>query len=490
MGFRAVLRLSQKGLTTDHRRVGNESRSVAVTAQHRLHCLSLAVSDAAEIPFGGFPCSDSLVHIRHDDPRVNPDAAQQFESAWRAGPEDESPTLESPPSSVRRVGSVCACLRNEIRALRFRRSHVTTRRRRASFLKLAKKERGESSTRASTEGRIPRQEHRAEVKTLERGTKRLQSWCLRRFFLFWLTVCCTLRSGTAWAQVPSAEMNNAPPPVANSRYSLLRQALDADQQWLRARLDYLHRPLVVTVASTDPAGRSAALVAGSVLLDVAMGTTLARDFDLGVALGGHLASWGSGEALVTGTESSRGAVGARDTRLEGGYSWRWRDIRIRPFAALTLPTGDEGNFAGRATPSGEVGGVWDWEGGTLSAVAELSFIVVPSQPADAIPWGHQLRAGLGTRVQLIPAVYLTLEALLQPVVGTLPEDSLRPFPAEVLLSTGWQMGELRLQAAWGLGLPLSRLPPTAANHSPMALAPGSPEFRSSVQLNWAWSPPR
>lgn len=337
---------------------------------------------------------------------------------------------------------------------------------------------------------IPRRIQSTQAKTLEGTTKRLQLRPLRYFYLFWLTMWCALWPLKASAQVPFTDMNNAPAPVVNSHYSLVREPVDRHTQWVRARIESLHRPLVVTVASTDPVGRSSALVKGSVLLDVAMGTTLARDFDVGVSLGGHVVSWGSGEALVTGADGDQVGIGARDTRLEAGYSWRWRAVRLRPFTTVTLPTGQERNFAGRKTPSGELGWVADWNHGAFSAATEFSLLLFPAQPAGALPWGHQLRWGAGTRVHLVPDAYLSLETLLQPVVGALSEDSLRPFPAEVGLGAGWQSGQIRVQAAGGLGLALSRLPDEVTRSGGTALAPGTPAVRISLQVSWAWSPPQ
>lgn len=278
------------------------------------------------------------------------------------------------------------------------------------------------------------------------------------------------------------DLNGIPRPIAPSPFYALRGFGVQDVHFidLGARLSGVQKPLVASVPSPAPEGYPSAIVSGALLTELAFAAGLGAGFDAGLALGVHLYQWGPGVGPLTGGQTGVERFGAIDPKVEVGFTTSGGKIKLRPFAALTLPWGTAQAFAGENKVRFEGGTTIGGSSDLVIWGAEVAFLYRSPLEFSATTWGSQLRFGAALHFRLTEKIALGPELSINPVLQSQQGGTGSLIPAEILATYAMDLQRLTLKAALGTGLPLSHR--TQNGQGEWFRGPTSPLVRLGVDV--------
>jgi hypothetical protein len=249
------------------------------------------------------------------------------------------------------------------------------------------------------------------------------------------------------------------------------------------RTSGLSRPLSIRYPTPAPEGATASVVSGVVLSEFTTILGLGDGFDAALGFGAHLHQ--SGPSSTPAENGTATSFAARDPRIGLGYAGRLGHLRVRPFAQVYLPVGDDDAFAGEKSARGKFGTALGLTHSRFSVYSEISFIARRKLQISAATWGPQLILGTGASVRVYRTFSAQAEIVLLPVL--LRQTTLTGeaggylLPAEVLPSLSYTWGRFSWGLGAGSGLPITRSSPTHLERK-FVRAPTAPTYRAFADM--------
>jgi len=322
------------------------------------------------------------------------------------------------------------------------------------------------------------------------ASRRLFSRCRWRARVAW-AACASATSlcpaPVAWAQSAGGfDADALPAPIAPSAFSALESASPLEARALNGglRASLFTRPVALILPTPSDRGARANAVDAVVLAELTFAAGLGRGFDLGVGLGLHAYQAGTGLSPVTGGERLA-PIALADPRITLGWSKKFDEFALRPYATVFVPLGDSSAFASDGFIRSDVGlaASYVFEG----VLVEFDIAARLRREVDFgyARLGSGLRVGAGALFSVLPELQVGPEVIVLPQFSAQPEpltgDAGFLLPAEARLTARVVVDRWTFLASGGTGLPFSR-PSGLDPNAGLVRGLTSPTFRGLLEL--------
>ncbi len=291
----------------------------------------------------------------------------------------------------------------------------------------------------------------------------------------------------AWAQsAVGFDANALPAPIAPSAFAALESASPLDARALNGglRASLFTRPVALILPTPSDQGARANAVDAVALAELTFAAGLGRGFDGGVGVGLHAYQTGTGLSPVTGGERLA-PIALTDPRITLGWSKKFNQLALRPYATVFVPLGDSRAFASDGFVRGEVGLATSYAFEGLLVELDIAARLRREVDLGYARLGPGLRVGAGALLSVLPELQVGPELILLPQFSTQPEpvtgDAGLLLPAEARLTARLVIDRWTFIASGGTGLPFSR-PSGLDPNAGLVRGLTSPTFRGLLEL--------